>query len=132
MMPVLIDRQPTEKAEASAAKLLDRMGLGHRLKHRPSELSGGEQQRVAVARALVMRPKVILADEPTGNLDVRTGDAIHDLLMELNDEMGTAMVVVTHNPQLAARMPRRLELTTGGLDPVLASSTTELVPEVLH
>ncbi len=118
MMPMLIDRQGRPAANREALEILDRMGLSHRLSHRPSELSGGEQQRVALARALVMRPSVILADEPTGNLDVNTSQAIHDLLFELNDEFNTSMIVVTHNPELAKRMPRQLRLTDGGLFPL--------------
>ena len=117
-MPMLIDRQGRPAANREALEILDRMGLSHRLTHRPSELSGGEQQRVALARALVMRPSVILADEPTGNLDVNTSQAIHDLLFELNDEFNTSMIVVTHNPELAKRMPRQLRLTDGGLFPL--------------
>ena len=116
-MPARIDRIPTVEAEKRARGILDRMGLSHRLRHRPTELSGGEQQRVAVARALINRPRVILADEPTGNLDVKTGAGIHDLLVELNTEFGIAMVIVTHNPALALRMPRQLELKDGVVVP---------------
>lgn len=118
MMPMLIDRRAAQTARDKATTLLERMELGHRLSHRPAELSGGEQQRVALARALVMDPAVVLADEPTGNLDGRTSDTIHDLLFELNEELGTAMIVVTHNPRLATRMPRQLRLSKGGLHPV--------------
>jgi lipoprotein-releasing system ATP-binding protein len=118
MMPTRIDRVPADKAARHAREVLELMGLSHRLRHRPSELSGGEQQRVAVARALVMRPKVVLADEPTGNLDVKTSDGIHDLLIEINREFGTAMVIVTHNPALARLMPRQLHLSDGKLSPV--------------
>ena len=118
MMPLMIDRRPRSTAQERAADLLQRMGLQHRLTHRPSELSGGEQQRVAVARALVMQPPVVLADEPTGNLDVNTSEGIHDLLFELNEELDTAMIVVTHNPTLAQRMPRQLRLHEGSLHPV--------------
>jgi lipoprotein-releasing system ATP-binding protein len=119
MMPARIDRMPADKAEALATNLLERMGLSDRMQHRPGELSGGEQQRVAVARALVMEPKVVLADEPTGNLDVATGEEIHDLLFELNEEIGSAMIIVTHNPSLAERMPRRFRLTGGALEPIV-------------
>jgi lipoprotein-releasing system ATP-binding protein len=114
-MPALIQRIPRAQAQAAAHDMLLRVGLGHRLTHRPGELSGGEQQRVALARALVMRPALLLADEPTGNLDLKTGNEIHELFFELNRERGTTMVVVTHNPELATRMPRRLVMQDGGL-----------------
>ena len=113
MMPGLIQRRPTAEAEASARKMLDIVGLGHRVSHRPGELSGGEQQRVALARALVMRPKVILADEPTGNLDTTTSDAMFKLFFELNRELGTTFVIVTHSDDLAERMPRRIVMSDG-------------------
>jgi lipoprotein-releasing system ATP-binding protein len=116
-MPARIDRLPGAEAERRAIELLERMDLGHRLSHRPSELSGGEQQRVAVARALVMRPKIVLADEPTGNLDVVTAEGIHEQLIELNREFGSAMIVVTHNPSLARSFPRRLGMFDGVLRP---------------
>ena len=98
---------------AWAAQSLVDVGLGDRLRHLPSELSGGQQQRVAIARALVKKPTVLLADEPTGNLDEATGEGIHQLLVELNQRLGIAAIVVTHNPRLAERMPRRLRLTDG-------------------
>ncbi len=94
--------------------ILGRVGLTHRLTHRPSELSGGEQQRVALARAMVLEPSLLLADEPTGNLDRATGEAIHQLFIELNKERGSTLLVVTHNPDLAAMMPRRLRMVDGG------------------
>ena len=112
-MPGLIHRMTREKAEAQAKEMLEIVGLGHRLDHKPGELSGGEQQRVALARALVLKPRVLLADEPTGNLDEATGEGIHQLLVELNQRLGIAAIVVTHNPRLAERMPRRLRLTDG-------------------
>ena len=112
-MPGLIHRMTREKAEAQAREMLEIVGLGHRLDHKPGELSGGEQQRVALARALVLKPRLLLADEPTGNLDEATGEGIHQLLVELNQRLGTAAIVVTHNPRLAERMPRRLRLTDG-------------------
>ena len=112
-MPGLIHRMTREKAEAQAKEMLEIVGLGHRLDHKPGELSGGEQQRVALARALVLKPRVLLADEPTGNLDEATGEGIHQLLAELNQRLGIAAIVVTHNPRLAERMPRRLRLTDG-------------------
>ena len=95
--------------------MLVRVGLEERLTHRPNELSGGEQQRVALARALVQRPAILLADEPTGNLDRRNSDLIHTLLMELNQEMGMALVVVTHNMELAALVSRRVTIVNGAL-----------------
>ena len=112
-MPGLISGLERSVAEARATELLKRVGLGHRLTHRPGELSGGEQQRVALARALVMQPRLLLADEPTGNLDARTGAAIHELVVELNRERGMTMIVVTHNEDLALRMPRRLQMIEG-------------------
>jgi lipoprotein-releasing system ATP-binding protein len=112
-LPALISGVGRAEAFGQAKKLLDRVGLGHRLTHRPGELSGGEQQRVALARALVMQPRVLLADEPTGNLDTQTGAAIHELMVELNRERGMTMLVVTHNPDMASRMPRRLRMVDG-------------------
>ncbi|MDF1565652.1 MAG: ABC transporter ATP-binding protein [Deltaproteobacteria bacterium] len=113
MMPALAQRMDREKARGLAAKILDRVGLSHRLEHKPGELSGGEQQRVALARALVLSPRLLLADEPTGNLDEGTAEGIHDLITEVNRELGTTVLVVTHNPSLAARMPRRLSIEEG-------------------
>lgn len=126
-MPARIDRIPTVEAEKRAREILDLMGLSHRLRHRPAELSGGEQQRVAVARALINRPRVILADEPTGNLDVKTGAGIHDLLVDLSSEFGIAMIIVTHNPALALRMPRQLELKDGVVVP--QETVAQVTPE---
>ena len=116
MLPSLIAREPTASTRARASALLTRVGLGHRLDHRPGQLSGGEQQRVAVARALVRRPRLLLADEPTGNLDPATGDEVQQLLLELNHEHGAALVVATHNARLAAAMGRTLRLADGRLD----------------
>ncbi len=107
----------TDEVEERARRLLDRVGLADRMGHTPSTLSGGERQRVAVVRALVNSPGLLLADEPTGSLDRATGDALGDLLLELNREEGTALVVVTHSETLAARMDRVLTLTDGKLDP---------------
>jgi lipoprotein-releasing system ATP-binding protein len=110
MMPALIQRIPAERGRRMARDILGRVGLLHRLTHRPGELSGGEQQRVALARAMVLEPALLLADEPTGNLDRATGEAIHQLFVELNRERGSSLLVVTHNPDLAAMMPRRLHM----------------------
>lgn len=115
-MPALIARVPKQEAHARAEEILVRVGLGHRLSHRPGELSGGEQQRVALARALVMGPKLLLADEPTGNLDEATGEVIFELFSELSSEIGTSVVVVTHNKALAQRMPVRLNMVDGRLE----------------
>ncbi len=114
MMPALIQRIPSEKARIRARDVLGRVGLSHRLTHRPGELSGGEQQRVALARAMVLEPALLLADEPTGNLDRATGEAIHQLFLDLNRERGSTLLVVTHNPELARLMPRRMRMIDGG------------------
>lgn len=113
MMPGLIQGQDPREAGERAGKILFRLGLGDRLEHRPGELSGGEQQRVAVARALMLNPKVILADEPTGNLDTKTGEEVHNLMVNINQEQGITIVVVTHNPALSSRMHRRVLLVDG-------------------
>ena len=113
MMPAIIARRPKAEAEARAREVLEIVGLTPRLEHRPGELSGGERQRVAVARAIVMRPSIILADEPTGNLDAKTGGAIHELLVKLNEERGMSLIAVTHNPDLARRMHRQIRLVDG-------------------
>lgn len=114
MMPALIQGSSAAKARSRARDILGRVGLTHRLTHRPSELSGGEQQRVALARAMVLEPPLLLADEPTGNLDRATGEAIHELFLDLNRERGSTVLVVTHNHELAAMMPRRLRMVDGG------------------
>ena len=106
MLPGLIQGKNRREMERRAQSLLEEVNLSHRVSHRPGELSGGEQQRVAVARALALDPKLLLADEPTGNLDSATSDAIHDLFFQINREHGTTIVVVTHNPAFAERMPR--------------------------
>ncbi|HCC63588.1 MAG TPA: lipoprotein-releasing system ATP-binding protein LolD [Flavobacteriales bacterium] len=113
MMPAWISGQSTDKSAPRAEALLQELGLGHRLAHNPSELSGGEQQRVAVARALMNRPKVLLADEPSGNLDSENGVALHDLFFQLRDRSGQTIVLVTHNESLAARADRTLRMADG-------------------
>jgi lipoprotein-releasing system ATP-binding protein len=118
MMPALIGGLGWDRARQMARTILERVGLAARLAHKPGELSGGEQQRVSVARAVVLSPRVLLADEPTGNLDPATGEDVHRLLIELNRERGVALVVVTHNPKLAAAMDRVLRLRDGRLEAV--------------
>ncbi len=113
MMPALIQRRDRREAVVRATGLLERVGLSARAHHRPGELSGGESQRVALARALMLQPELLLADEPTGNLDPATGEGIHALLREVNRDLGITAIVVTHNEVLARSMPRRLRLKDG-------------------
>ncbi len=115
MMPALIRRAPRAEARRAAQEMLELVGLADRASHRPGELSGGEQQRVALARALCLRPRLLLADEPTGNLDPATAEGIHRLLADLNARLGITAIVVTHNERLAAALPRRLRLQAGVL-----------------
>jgi len=110
MMPAVIAGESMNWARARAGSLLERVGLSERVSHAPGELSGGEQQRVAIARALVMSPRIVLADEPTGNLDPGTGEQVLDLLLGLNSELGTTLVVATHNQHIAERLPRCLRI----------------------
>jgi lipoprotein-releasing system ATP-binding protein len=123
MLPALIARESPREARSRAAALLTRVGLKDRLDHRPGELSGGEQQRVAVARGVMCRPRLLLADEPTGNLDPETGERVHELLLELNAECGATLVVATHNDRLAAAMERTLRLVGGRIEPVVGGMT---------
>jgi lipoprotein-releasing system ATP-binding protein len=113
MMPGLIARRPRKDCAEQATAMLERVGLAERLHHRPGELSGGEQQRVALARALLLSPRLLLGDEPTGNLDTKTGQAMHDLFFELNRELGMTLLLVTHNNELAGRAYRKLRMVDG-------------------
>jgi len=114
-IPLALRGESTAKAKGTASEMLAEVGLSHRLTHKPGELSGGERQRVAVARALVTRPACVLADEPTGNLDRATADQVFELIMQLNAKLGTALVMVTHDATLAARMQRRMTMVDGRL-----------------
>ena len=114
-MPLLIRRADKRQALAEAAELLEKVGLAKRLAHKPGELSGGERQRAAIARALVTRPKCVLADEPTGNLDQKTADQVFNLILELNQSLGASLVMVTHNLELSRRVDRVMELKNGSL-----------------
>jgi lipoprotein-releasing system ATP-binding protein len=124
MMPGMIAGLPRGEIKSKAHALIERLGLSHRLGHRIGELSGGEQQRVAVARALLLQPSLFLADEPSGNLDSRTGRTLHELLVSLNEELGLTMVIVTHNMELASMMHRVLRLVDGRLKEEKRSEVT--------
>lgn len=114
-MPLLIGGMAVKKASQMATEMLGRVGLSHRITHRPAELSGGERQRVAIARALVNEPHLVLADEPTGNLDHKSATAIYELMCQLNRELGTAFVVVTHDRELAGKLHRQVHMVDGAL-----------------
>lgn len=114
-MPLLIGGMAVKKASQMATEMLGRVGLSHRISHRPAELSGGERQRVAIARALVNEPRLVLADEPTGNLDHKSATAIYELMCQLNRELGTAFVVVTHDRELAGKLHRQVHMVDGAL-----------------
>ncbi len=116
MMPALIAGVAKEEAVVRADELLAAVGLGHRMTHRPGELSGGEQQRVAVARSLMLRPRFVMADEPTGNLDMKTSEEVHEILLGLQRDQGVSLLVVTHNERLAERMGRTIRLVDGRID----------------
>ena len=118
MVPAMIQRMDLARARSEAERLLEMVGLKDRMSHRPGKLSGGEQQRVAVARSVILEPKLILADEPTGSLDLRIGEGVQDLLFRLNEEKGIALVVATHNQDFAKKIGRQVELREGRLFPV--------------
>jgi len=117
MMPALIQGIRRQDAEGRAEEILEEVGLRDRMTHKPGELSGGEQQRVAVARSLILEPRVLLADEPTGNLDRDTGEGVYQVLLQMNREKGITLIIVTHNEEIASRLPRRVRLVDGTVVP---------------
>jgi lipoprotein-releasing system ATP-binding protein len=130
IMPALIAGARPEAVRQEATQTLERLGLGERIKHRPSKLSGGEQQRVALARALINKPAILLADEPTGNLDVRTGEKVIELMWEMTVKQGRGLIIVTHEPTIAMRADRILYLTEGRLQPISAEDLPTKITKV--
>ncbi len=131
-MPLMIRGEKPKDALKAAKEMLDQVGLSHRIDYRPSQLSGGERQRVAIARALVTKPSLVLADEPTGNLDSETAEQIYQLIRSLNDSANTSFVIVTHDLVLASRMDRQVQLVQGQLLPLTGQGDKSALPEPLN
>jgi len=131
-MPLMIRGEKPKDALMAAKEMLDQVGLSHRIDYRPSQLSGGERQRVAIARALVTKPSLVLADEPTGNLDSETAEQIYQLIRSLNDSANTSFVIVTHDLVLASRMDRQVQLVQGQLLPLTGQGDKSAVLEPLN